>query len=200
MSALVGVLILNAPIGQTERTGASTGWQARTMASTAADSDNIDVELDFETLFRATYTRMVRTIGLAVGDAELGADAVQEAFAKAHVKWEQVSRYASPVGWIRTVALNVARDQQRRNRRFDRVRHLLLRTESTEPTHERPTPLTDALATLSPQQRIAATLFYLDDLSVSEIASSMSLSEGAVKFHLFKARDHLRPLVKVSTP
>jgi RNA polymerase sigma-70 factor, ECF subfamily len=169
------------------------------MASTNR-APNVDQELDFETLFRASYERLVRSIGLATGDFELAADSVQEAFARAHAKWKQVGRYASPIGWIRTVALNTARDQQRRNRRFDRLRHLLLRAESSEVHHEPHTPLTDALATLSPQQRIAATLFYLDDLSVSDVAAAMKLSEGAVKFHLSKARDHLRPFAKVGAP
>ena len=50
------------------------------------------------------------------------------------------------------------------------------------------------LATLPPQQRIAAALFYVEQLTVREIADSMKLSEGAVKYHLHAARrDVARP-------
>jgi RNA polymerase sigma-70 factor (ECF subfamily) len=67
-------------------------------------------------------------------------------------------------------------------------------TEGPEP----PTDLAPVLATLPPQQRIAAALFYVEDLSVREIAASMRLSEGAVKFHLHAARTALRD--RLETP
>ena len=39
-------------------------------------------------------------------------------------------------------------------------------------------------ARLPRQQQIAVSLFYVEQLSVREIATSMKLSEGAVKYHL----------------
>ncbi len=45
-----------------------------------------------------------------------------------------------------------------------------------------------ALAGLPRQQRIAASLFYVEQLSIREVADSMRLSEGAVKYHLHAAR------------
>ena len=48
------------------------------------------------------------------------------------------------------------------------------------------------LAMLPTQQRIAAALFYVEQLSVREIAETMKLSEGAVKYHLHAARTALR--------
>jgi RNA polymerase sigma-70 factor (ECF subfamily) len=35
-------------------------------------------------------------------------------------------------------------------------------------------------------------LYYLDDLTVAEVAATMELSEGAVKYHLHQARERLR--------
>jgi RNA polymerase sigma-70 factor (ECF subfamily) len=58
-----------------------------------------------------------------------------------------------------------------------------------------PEPRTDVaalLATLSPQQRTAAALFYVEQCSVREIADAMNLSEGAVKYHLHAARTALK--------
>jgi RNA polymerase sigma-70 factor, ECF subfamily len=199
-------LFANAPVRHTRATKSdSTGWQTDVVAAArkkASEVPDVVVALvdDFDMFFRDHYSNLVRSIGLAIGDADLAADAVQEAFAKAHVRWSKVSLYSSPVGWVRIVAVNAARDQQRRRVRFDRIRHLIARDERVLDTPDMHTPLTDALATLTPQQRIAATLFYLDDLSVTDVAQTMRLSEGAVKFHLSQARERLRPLVGERVP
>jgi DNA-directed RNA polymerase specialized sigma24 family protein len=45
---------------------------------------------------------------------------------------------------------------------------------------------------LPTQQRIAVSLHYIEQLSVREIAGSMKLSDGAVKYHLHAGRASLR--------
>ena len=77
----------------------------------------VSVVPDVEDVFRAHYGRLVRALTLASGDREVAADAVQEAFVKAHVRWRKVSRMDDPVGWIRRVAINSMRDQHRRRGR-----------------------------------------------------------------------------------
>ena len=52
--------------------------------------------------------------------------------------------------------------------------------------------LVEALEVLSPRQKMVAVLFYVDDMAVADIAKSLGLSKGAVKFHLNKARAALR--------
>jgi RNA polymerase sigma-70 factor (ECF subfamily) len=42
-------------------------------------------------------------------------------------------------------------------------------------------------------------LHYLDDLPVAEVAAAMSLSEGAVKYHLHEARARLRDALNDSS-
>ena len=51
----------------------------------------------------------------------------------------------------------------------------------------------ELLATLPPQQRLAMSLYYIEGLSVAEVANAMSLSVGAVKFHMNQGRMRLRP-------
>ena len=80
-----------------------------------ADSDEI------EPLFRAHYARLVRAVALVCGDGEVAADAVQEAFVRAHVRWRRLRHYDDPVGWIRRVALNLVRDDHRRTVRKRRA-------------------------------------------------------------------------------
>ncbi len=151
---------------------------------------------DFDSLFAAHYARLVRTLTLVAGDPETAADAVQEAFVKAHLKWRSVSRYDDPIGWVRRVAINKIRDGHRRRVRKDRaVARLATRQETVVETPE-PDEFGRLLAALPKQQRAATALFYVDGLSVAEIAVALDVSEGTVKSHLFDARARLRPLLE----
>jgi RNA polymerase sigma-70 factor, ECF subfamily len=148
--------------------------------------------LDVESLFRAHYGRLVRALTVVCGNRETAADAVQEAFVKAHLKWRVVSHYDDPVGWIRRVAINKLRDEHRRLGRRDRLVERL----GGEPTLSLDEPQLDELgkqlAGLPRQQRIAVALFYVDQLTVAEIADALGISTGAVKFHLHQGRERLR--------
>jgi RNA polymerase sigma-70 factor, ECF subfamily len=150
---------------------------------------------DLEQLFRAHYDRLVRSLTLACGDGEHAADAVQEAFVRAHVRWRKVRRYDDPVGWVRRVAINLLRDQHRRAKRKDRAIARLAARPAPPigvPQHDE---LDSLLDSLPPQQRTAVALYYVEDLSVAEIAAAMGLSEGSVKSHLHDARRRLRGIV-----
>jgi RNA polymerase sigma-70 factor (ECF subfamily) len=152
-----------------------------------------DRSLEFDDTFRRSYGPMVRSLAVAAGDREVAADCVQDAFMRAFVRWNRVARLEDPVGWVRHVAVNRLRDHfrkvERGNRAFDRLRAQA--PVSTEAPSE-PSALSELLAQLPPQQRMAAALFYVEDLSVGEVAAAMDLSTGAVKYHLHAARSTLR--------
>ena len=158
-----------------------------------SEISEVTVVESVEALFRAHYARLVRALTLASGSSEAAADAVQEAFVKAHLHWRRIQHYEDPVGWIRRVAINRLRDDQRRLGRKQRA------TERLVADH-RPQPMqwsdgADAaamLAALPRQQRLTIALFYVDGLSVAEVAAALELSEGAVKFHLHQGRERLR--------
>jgi RNA polymerase sigma-70 factor (ECF subfamily) len=56
--------------------------------------------------------------------------------------------------------------------------------------------LAAAVAELSQQQRAVVVLHYLDDMSVIEVSAALSLSDGAVKYHLHQARERLRDILR----
>ncbi len=150
---------------------------------------------DFEAMFRAHYGRLVRAMTVVSGNGESAADAVQSAFVKAHVRWRRLRHYEDPVAWIRRVAINELRDEARRNVRKQRaVERLGPQIQHT--THE---PVLDEmaglLAQLPRQQRLAVSLYYVEQLTVAEIAVALKLSEGAVKFHLHRGRERLRTVL-----
>ena len=153
----------------------------------------MDPDASFDATFRAHYWPMVRALTVACGDQEVAADAVQDGFTRAYARWRRISRYDDPAAWIRHVALNRIRDHYRKVERGRRaVERLGARTETTVPGPEPSTDVAALLASLSPQQRTAAALFYVEQCSVREIADAMNLSEGAVKYHLHAARNALK--------
>jgi RNA polymerase sigma factor, sigma-70 family len=148
---------------------------------------------DFEAAFRGHFESMVRALTVAGGNRVVAEDCVQDAFSRAYVRWRKISRYDDPVGWIRHVALNRMRDHYRREGRKHRaVERLGSRAREVAPEPTVDGELWALVAELPPQQRIAASLFYVEQLSVRETATAMELSEGAVKYHLHAARTALR--------
>ncbi len=162
------------------------------------DVTEVAVVESIDTLFRLHYSRLVRALTVVCGDREQAADAVQEAFVKAHLRWRRLERYDDPVGWIRRVAINSLHDHHRRSTRKDAAIERLSRTTpmSVEADHqEHPTAdggVMQMLSGLPRQQRLCLALFYVDGLSVAETADTLKISEGAVKFHLHQGRERLR--------
>ncbi len=155
-------------------------------AASAAQFDS------FEAAFEAGYVPLVRALTVMCGDRETAADCVQEAFVKAYTRWRKISKYDQPLAWVRRVAINTMHDHTRKRVRGNRA---IARLGADDPVFN-PDPvayeLGAVLSGLPQQQRVAATLFYVEDLSVAEIAETMGLSSGAVKYHLHAARDRLR--------
>ena len=150
----------------------------------------------FDALFAEHYARLVRALTLVAGDRELAADAVQEAFVKAHLRWRKVGRYDDPIGWVRRVAINQIHDSHRRRERKNRA----LRRLAAQETMMTPAAELDEfgrlLAALPTQQRAATALFYVDGLSIAQIAAALDIAEGSVKSHLHDARRRLKPVLE----
>jgi RNA polymerase sigma-70 factor (ECF subfamily) len=166
-----------------------------------AEHADLDGPADFDETFREHYWPMVRSLSVACGDREAAADAVQDAFTRAYARWRRISRYEHPAGWVRHVALNRLRDHFRHEARGVRARERIAgQTVTTVEAPETPdVELMAAVSSLPPQQQIAVSLFYVEQLSVREIATSMKLSEGAVKYHLHAGRSALRARLGAGT-
>ncbi len=157
---------------------------------------------EFDDVFLHHYATLVRSLTAACGDGEVAADSVQDAFVKAHLRWRKISRYDNPVAWVRRVAINNMRDAFRKQVRGEKARRLLSAGAPSEIEIDGDEPMVggasigdlDALLqVLPPQQRLALSLYYVEGLTVAETAVAMSLSEGAVKYHMSKGRARLRP-------
>ncbi|MFC6286910.1 RNA polymerase sigma factor [Nocardioides sp. GCM10027113] len=117
-------------------------------------------------------------------------DLTQETLARMGERWGR-SRVDDPAAYARTVMVRLNVDRIRRLRRelpFGSVRD-----EQAVPVVGDVDPwLVEALATLSPRQRTAVALRYVEDLDVRGIAERMGCSEGTVKSQLSRATERLR--------
>jgi RNA polymerase sigma-70 factor (ECF subfamily) len=152
---------------------------------------------EFEQFFLDNYAAVLHILVLITGDRERATDAAQEAFIKAHAKWSKIRRYDSPIAWVRRVAINASHDSFRKDRRRRRREEATpLVAEGAQPDrYASDDAAAQLLMELPDRQREVATLFYVDDRSVAEIAAILGLNDGTVKSHLSSARDHLRRIV-----
>lgn len=148
----------------------------------------------FDSFVQEHSTRLVQSLSLISQDPELAWDAAQDAFLKLYLRWDTVGDLRDPVAWLYRVALNRCSDYRRI---IARATRLTERLESTnigmwvEPQLAH-TELALTLGALPRRQRIAATLYYLADLSTEEVARVMGVSPGTVDRHLYRAREALR--------
>src|SRR5215217_1401751 len=69
---------------------------------------------EFSAFYAATYQRLLGQLVLLCGDRAEAEDALQEAFARAAVRWPRLRSYQAPEAWVRRVALNLTRMAARR--------------------------------------------------------------------------------------
>jgi RNA polymerase sigma-70 factor (ECF subfamily) len=151
-------------------------------------------EEEFDELYRTSRDRLVVQVTAMCGDFSEARDFVQEAFVRAWVNWDRISRY-DPEGWIRRVAYRFAIGRWRRSRK------LLLRPN----VHQNQVELSgeqagviDALQHIPVSERQAIVLHHVCGLSVEETAAELGAPEGTVKSWLSRGRAHLAAALDVT--
>ena len=142
------------------------------------------IDPSFAELYRAEFDTVFRAVGALCRDRDVAEEATQEAFARALERWRRLRGKPWAAGWVTTTAMNVAR-------RMLRKRPALHRGAETEDTDET-IDLWRGVRELPERQQQAVILFYVLDLSVTEVAEAMRCSTGSVKTHLHRARAWLR--------
>lgn len=147
----------------------------------------------FDTFYAEHYPPVVALVYALTGSRWAAEDLAQEAFLRAHSDWEEIGRYDSPAGWIRTVAANLARSRFRRlgaetralSRWFGATAHAFPDLEPQEVDFWR------HVRALPRRQAEVVALHYLEDMSVRDIASTLGIAESSVKNSLAQGRTKL---------
>ena len=149
------------------------------------------------------------------GDEQEAQDRTQDAFLKAFRKIKQFKGEASFYTWLYRIVVNTCLDARRRRRRWKEIFfpwRLEKHKDETAPasleeypdknTHSNPlstvrkrqleNDVKQAMNTLSERQRSIFQLKIFHEMSIPEIAQMMSLAEGTVKTHLFRATQVIR--------
>ena len=147
---------------------------------------------DFETFFRREYKPMVALAAAVSGSAELAEDVAQEAMVRARRHWDRVSAYDKPGTWVRRVTINLALSSRRKIALEAKARLAWSeRRQPAEASQALDPDLIAALRALSPRQRAAVSLHYLEDRSTAEIADLLGCSVSTARVHLHRGRQAL---------
>jgi RNA polymerase sigma-70 factor, ECF subfamily len=142
----------------------------------------------FAAFYAGSYRRLLGQVFAVTGDLAEAENLLQEAYARAFVRWSRVGAYDRPEAWVRRVAINLAAMADRSLRRRARA---LLRL-GPPPLVPELSPelldLRDALAALPLGQRQVIVLHHLVGLPVEEIARELRLAPGTVKSRLARGR------------
>ena len=181
----------------------SATWPANlaTEATVRPASPDASREATFERLF-AEYSQPIYGYVLRmIGDHDRAADITQDTFIKAYRKLDTLADEASIRSWIYRIATNTAIDETRRRRFFKPM-------GDDERQHDRPDPapgpeqqvlasnlderIQRALQRLRPNHRQCLVLSDVEDMSAQQIGEVMSMSYGAVRTLLCRARGEMR--------
>ncbi|MGP4109674.1 RNA polymerase sigma factor SigM [Streptomyces sp. 4N509B] len=181
-------------------------------SSSISDSDLLAQHVDgdpdaFAEIVRRHRDRLWAVALRTLGDREEAADALQDAFVSAYRSAHTFRGQAAVTTWLHRITVNACLDRARKakSRRAspipepDRLELLLEPHESVAETAERQDlrhELTDALATLPPEQRAALVLVDVQGYPVAEAAGILQIPVGTVKSRCARGRARLLPLIR----
>ena len=142
----------------------------------------------FDEFYQSAFGRLVGQVYLVTGDLRDAEDAVQEAFARASVRWAQVRDFNVPEQWVRRVAMNLAVDGLRRARRRLAALARLGPGPVAPPISVDRVTLAEALRTLPRSYRQVLVLHHLLELPVEQVARELGIPTGTVKSRLSRGR------------
>jgi RNA polymerase sigma-70 factor (ECF subfamily) len=149
---------------------------------------------ELEALYRERLRDFVRVAAVIAGDRGRGAEAVQEAFARA-IRSRATFRGEAPLeAWVWRIVVNAARAARRMPER-----ELFVEVESAAEVNGRADSAREVrswIAALPERQRLAVFLRYFADLDYAAIAVALDVEVGTVSATLAAAHKALRQSLK----
>ncbi len=134
-----------------------------------------------------------------VGDSDMAADAMQEAFIRAYdslARCRDPDRFGS---WFFRILTNQCHEARDRRRPTVDIRAVdppdRMRSDADLERHELAGAIDGALADLTPEQREAFVMKHVDGRSYEEMADITGVAMDALKMRVHRARDSLRAML-----
>ena len=160
----------------------------------------------FELIMRRHNQRIYRAVRAIVRDESEAEDVMQDAYVRAYIHLKQFAGKAKFSTWLTRIAVHEALARLRNRRRYDEPGPTLETSE--DPMDRLPSPestpeahlqtrelgdvLEEAIESLPPAFRSVFMLRAVEEMSTSEVAECLDLSEENVKVRLHRARALLR--------
>jgi RNA polymerase sigma-70 factor (ECF subfamily) len=153
----------------------------------------------------ALYQRRAMQVAVRMlGDANEAAEAVQYGFVKAYLNIDKLKESGRFEAWFFRIIVNTAISQRRAAKnRAEKIKitgdcesKKAFSPEEREVGKELKGAIQRAMLKLSKKQAQAIALFGIEDLPRDEVAEIMGCSAEAVRWHVFKARQKLKVLLK----
>ena len=157
-----------------------------------------DPNHELERLVLQYQQSLLRTCFLYLRDRTLAEDAVQETFLKAYRSLASFRGECSEKTWLMKIAMNTCCDLRRahRLRSIDPRRIPELLPQAAEPFAPAEEELVTQVIQLPRKLREVILLYYYQDMTVTEIAVSLGISQSSVSGRLKRARGKLRALLE----
>ncbi len=158
----------------------------------------------FDELVRLYQRRAMRIAVRMLGNADEAAEAVQSGFVKAYLSIKKLREPKRFEAWFFRIIANTAISQRRAAKcRAEKIkvagsdgRKRAFSPEEKEAGEELREAIQRAMSKLSKKEAKAIALFGIEDLPQEKVAEIMGCSAKAVKWHVFKARQKLKLLLK----
>ena len=144
---------------------------------------------DLEVLYRRRHRDFLRVATAITGNEARGADAVQDAFARAIAKRASFRGDGSLEAWVWRIVINAARSARPRHREEGEASQSAAVDRDDDPD---PYGVDAWLASLPERERTAVFLRYFADLDYRSIATALDVKVGTVSATLHAAHEALR--------
>ena len=156
----------------------------------------------FEILFTGWNKILYRHANRLTRNSAAAADVMQDAWVSMIKSIRSLGDPAMFRSWAYKIVTRRAADwvrREKRNRHLDQigaVNELKEALHSEDSQEDETAQLTLALERLPGECHIVVAMFYLDELSVKEIAQALSIPTGTVKSRLYYSRQQLKSIIE----
>ena len=160
----------------------------------------------FDKLYKLTSNDVWFTCVSLLKDEENAKDIMQETYITAFLKLDTLKDEEKFCGWVTTIAVNLCKKKLKGKVEYQiddevliteaETDELMLPEEYITKTEKRKVLLQIMEDTLSFNQYQTVLMFYFDEMSISEIAQGLEISEGTVKSRLNSSRAKMKTAIE----